>query len=766
MIRGFHVISILREKNMKGAAIAVVITAFLIGSCSMVLANSPLVPPVQYEQFCENQKVAGTGAVDVSTSIIDKKIALEYQNTMAGDGDLELNSEHAYSQDADKLKRNVSSINNGNETGLNLYENTKMTYSGKTPLAGGKLLNSKEFYGGIGANFHEMFSVNQMEKDEKSFFASTTPYQSSDNVYPENLIRDLKDAGRNTTQVENLMTSKDGVYIPSHVIGIETKNTFNGTWGTDARWHKIFYKDIKAHEMFTGKFEADKLIKFHEYPVPENGHGSCEGINIKTGDVKAFKQALEKDGFTVQEGEFGYVDLIKLYSIGYLPTAAGNNPTTKYMGYFVPPAPGHENPAIAPGYKNPAIAKYSKELGMSVNLSNIWNLRPDEAVVFVGRTPPECRYFSFDIAQQSGIYENNILWTWPSIGDTLNNLVIKTEGTLNGQPGNPFNQNTVIIDTADRGIDQRVRAAAQSAGYPDGIINTQVFPSSMLHMGVENYSDTFSAYIRPALYKDKQAGDQYLNNTPAVLLRITPNESTKLDPYKVPEQRARGAGTTEFDLMDDLEQLRNAILEEYSDLNARELPTSQWFPPSNDGFQKGINVYGPDNDACYLWTATQTLSAQVPWTDDVSQYYPFIDKYYPFVRDSEVTLNNSTNEFLIVYGVNHVATGKAMYSNCVVYGADGWNGVGAVTDLDLNGTAQAYLPDNPNAKYLYVYKVARNRNGDPHCLEVPTGPGAYGIGLDQTLLIGWRLYLEKATKTGPSYTEIVYDKAIKFDPKE
>ena len=65
------------------------------------------------------------------------------------------------------------------------------------------------------------------------------------------------------------MTDSNGVYIPSHLIGIETKNSFNGTWGTDATWHKIFYKDIKAHEMFTGKFEAEKTIKFHENPVPE-----------------------------------------------------------------------------------------------------------------------------------------------------------------------------------------------------------------------------------------------------------------------------------------------------------------------------------------------------------------------------------------------------------------------------------------------------------------------------------------------------------------
>ena len=70
-----------------------------------------------------------------------------------------------------------------------------------------------------------------------------------------------------------------GIYIPSHLIGIETKNSFNGTWGTDATWHKIFYKDIKAHEMFTGTFEAEKTIKFHENPVPEKINIPCEGID-------------------------------------------------------------------------------------------------------------------------------------------------------------------------------------------------------------------------------------------------------------------------------------------------------------------------------------------------------------------------------------------------------------------------------------------------------------------------------------------------------
>jgi hypothetical protein len=267
--------------------------------------------------------------------------------------------------------------------------------------------------------------------------------------------------------------------------------------------------------------------------------------------------------------------------------------------------------------------------------------------------------------------------------------------------------------------------------------------------------------MRPAFYKDKQVGDNYLNNTPATVFRVTPNQTTKLDPYDYPELRVRGTGTTEFDLMDDLEELRIAILDKYTDLNATELPTSILVPIGSDAIQRGIDALGPDNDACYLWSANQTVSSPTPPFPDLSQYYGFL-RNPPIILGND---SNEFNEFIIVYGVNHVATGKATYQNFVLYGADGWNGVGAIHDADFNGTAVEYLPDNPNAKYLYVYKIARNCSDDPHCFEVPTGPGAYGIGLDQPLYIAWRSYLEKATKTGPSYSEIVYDRAIKFDPK-
>ena len=202
-------------------------TVSVVVPAIMVEKTLDLSEPVQYGQFCENQKVTGTGKVDISTSVVDKKLALLYQDSMAGDGDIELESENALSESASKLQRTLRN----NATSLNLYENTKLTYSGETPLIGGKYLESKEFFGGIGASIQEAFYVNEMEKDQQTSFASTDP---TSNEVDLNKIDQLRNASS------------------THLVALETKNTFNGTWGTDASWHKIFYKDINAHEMLRG----------------------------------------------------------------------------------------------------------------------------------------------------------------------------------------------------------------------------------------------------------------------------------------------------------------------------------------------------------------------------------------------------------------------------------------------------------------------------------------------------------------------------------
>ncbi len=226
----------------------------LLLSLEPVFATPAITEAIQDGDFCNMLKVTGTGTFEVGVSVKDRQLALEYQNFMYGDGDLEMDSATVEAQRAAKLP----GMENGIAVPLNLWESNKLTYSGKTPMVGMKYINSKAFWGGIGAEITESFSVTEMEREGSSYFASTNP---------ASYITDPK-------KIEELLRAS-----PVHSVGIQTKNSFNGTWQTDARMHKMFSKDLKVHESFTGKFEVEKMIKFRESPVEEKKQSGCDGID-------------------------------------------------------------------------------------------------------------------------------------------------------------------------------------------------------------------------------------------------------------------------------------------------------------------------------------------------------------------------------------------------------------------------------------------------------------------------------------------------------
>jgi hypothetical protein len=89
-----------------------------------------------------------------------------------------MNSENSLSEKACKLNETLA-----NKTvPLNFYDTMTMTYSGDTPLTGTKKLSFVGFYDGTRADVSGLFSVNQMEKTEASFFASTDPTTNTGNI--------------------------------------------------------------------------------------------------------------------------------------------------------------------------------------------------------------------------------------------------------------------------------------------------------------------------------------------------------------------------------------------------------------------------------------------------------------------------------------------------------------------------------------------------------------------------------------------------------
>jgi hypothetical protein len=456
--------------------------------------------------------------------------------------------------------------------------------------------------------------------------------------------------------------------------------------------------------------------------------GESQGSSASAGDIEAFREALGEEGFTLREGKLEVFNILDMYNAGLIPSCWGNNAQAPYMVYKIPESPGQ----TAPNTITDAPLRPENE-----GLWGDYRLRRDEAVVYIGPTPPECSYFSYRsyLAGRYFAEDGRARRVFASLGDTINNMTINTVGTPGGKEGDAFGSTTVIITAADRSIEQRVRGALERAGYSMDIVNTDIIPQRLVKMGLEAEADSFVFIHRVAFFADEQAGEEYMASAQGTVLRLTPQMIDDPDPFPVPELRVRGTGdASELDLTADVEMLRRAILEEHGDLQATELETSIWLLEGYDAIQRGIDVLGENRDTSYLWT-------------------------------DHFTLGDDPGEFVIVYGVNHAAFGKATYNNVSIYGFDIKNGVAGVENASLEGTAQKYLPGNPNAKYLYVWKIARDAGGDPNTLEVPTGPGAYGIPLDASCYIAFRAYLEKDTRVGPYWFELLYDRAIKFAPR-
>lgn len=314
------------------------------------------------------------------------------------------------------------------------------------------------------------------------------------------------------------------------------------------------------------------------------------------------------------------------------------------------------------------------------------------------------------------------------MGQPINIDLIKTGG------GSPFGKNIVLTFTCDENADKAVRAAAKAAGFPGDILNTYVVPSFIMNTNdaLDATSDIFILAQRTAQVTGPDNADA------PIVFRVTPPTPTpaaQLKPFPAPELRVRGTGKTEMDWTPAVETLREGILAQYPGQIPQEYTTAQWVMQSPMAIQEMVNSVGDTSDAAYLGT------------------------------QENFKLSDDPSDFLIYYGVDHTKAEKAAYTTATLYTSCKLCGVAAVFNDDLNSTALDYLqgsyPFDPTK--LFAYKIARNCNGALHCKDFTTSDECgKGASLDDDLFLSMRIYLEPKTKTGPSYTELVYDKVMHF----
>ncbi len=477
-------------------------------------------------------------------------------------------------------------------------------------------------------------------------------------------------------------------------------------------------------------------------------------VNAGEDKTAKFISNLEGDGFVVREGAMAQFPMEQRCcpEDSELPCSFFNV-ASRYMVPFVPKLPEE---ALFPSY--------SWYPGNSVTgdppnpeWSGSWHLRPDEAIVLVGTTPPPVRYFGLQTyiffrykpgpdypTEPCPPYCGDFARFWNNFGDQTNQLTIHTAGTPNGAGGDPFRKLTVYIVTADQTVDAQVREAARRAGYPSPIINTEPMPDSLVNLGVGETSDVFNLLFRAALALNPEDAQELLDYKAVPKFRVfrvtpgtpAPDPPVAADPFPIPQFRAHGTGETEFYLLPAVEELRAAILDAYAadGLAAQEFRSDQG--PCHYGLyaiEQKVDDIGPSIDSLYLDTGQQDLGPLGP------------------------------DDFFIAYGVNHHLTGKAMYMNITMYGKTKQIAANQVPDPDLLGSAADYLPPGtPDLDKLYAYKFARDCGEEENCLEIAYG--CPGMAADEKAYIIWRNYLEEATKTGADRSEVILDRVIKFSP--
>lgn len=437
--------------------------------------------------------------------------------------------------------------------------------------------------------------------------------------------------------------------------------------------------------------------------------------------LAAFRNALEQDGFVVHPGATFQLNLVRAWCDGLTPL----------------PGIGYDHALYS--NNQPYLALRVPESAQEPDqLTGTFQMDPTEAIVLIGQTPPPERYFGFYPFLRTRVSVDGVRQSlWATVGDALNNATVRTTGPT------PFNSPVAVIITPDQRTDARVRAALRRAGYPPAIFNTLVLPAPMLNLGHSQAADEFLIALRNAMWENQSEGDAYIQNPPLHLFRVTPRVKATADPFPVPRLRVRGTGQTEMDLMDSLALLRQRIVEANVGLYATDLVSRPNFYEGYDYIQRGADPWADSRDAFFL----------------TAGYLP------EFGSLEQVTL--AEDEFLMVYGANHVATGKASYHSVNVYSSsEGKVPIGDVDDRMFPGTAAPYLPGDAAADLMYAFKVARNCGNEPNCVTLGLDE-CERLTIDSNTVLGVivRTYLEPETKAGAVMPEILYDRVIKFSPR-
>jgi len=373
-----------------------------------------------------------------------------------------------------------------------------------------------------------------------------------------------------------------------------------------------------------------------------------------------------------------------------------------------------------------------KDPSSMIPILPVFGMDEGKAIVFIGCTPPEVEYFSW--RSYAGIEGTHLVFA--SLGDSLNNLVIKTTGG----DGDTHSRATAVVTAADHGVFDEVTAALNKSGFPASAVNLDAVAPDLLVDGME--ATRFIMLHRASIWKNEEVKKAYFNQTQQILF-IEKQKPFKKEPIAPLALRSRGTGHREQDipgLEAAFKELQTKIISSYAELSYSYVgyQTTSGLPLDGNACLKNLtlNCKGDNHDTNYIILSNKTAD--------------------PLHK----------NDLYVVVGVNQVKTNKATYTNIGLYKVPTIPYTTAVsTNLTidsrkLNGSALVYFPDSEEeiASKLFAYAIARDCKDLVNCLEA----GTEEIPDLNNWRLAYRTYLEKATKTGPKLSEIILPIVLRF----
>ena len=432
--------------------------------------------------------------------------------------------------------------------------------------------------------------------------------------------------------------------------------------------------------------------------------------------LAAFLASMDATGHDVREGGVFFSTYDGCCDEG--AQCFGNNPATPYGTHVVPTLPDE---APSEDVLQPWGTLPDPALTRSVRL------RHDEALVYIGRVPPESAYFSVRSYQLAATdEEGEVVPTIGSLGEPLNHLSIAAERGVD--PSEVWGTPLVVITSADRAVENRLRARLEEAGFDPAHIHADRMTYEVLHMGLDAEADLYGVVWRVALPTDEAAGEAYRDDHGGVVLRVTPRAPRELvAPHPRPSFQRLGAGTDEEAWTEALDALQAAILAAYPDAASLVDTAKPSFQPTLD------------------------CLARARCAGDIRDRMARV--VHDFILEDDA--------FVVAFGVNHQRTGKASYSNVAVVEEVHGLGLAGFSSADMPGSARAFLPDEPLVDDLFVWMVRRDCSGQTvPCVEVPTG--CPGVDPGGRMRVTFRAYLDPSSGVAPAPWEMRPDRVIKF----